>query len=338
MRIGGTSGCASRNSRVTVSSSTMSASVPQRRQSRLGERREDRVPGDEVGPRLGELHAVLEAPVPRHADGDRARRVGLRRLGRDRIGSGGAVCAPAGAAASAIAASSTAAPIRTWPTLMAQRLRVTHASSVARASCTDDRPLVDEDTPVPRRRAVRARERRACHRRARADHRHADRPRLPRSLPSHPTGAPAASASRGAFRLIPPARKVTLHLRGPKSIYASPVVVGGRGSRMLVLGVRAGAPSSAPCASDAVPRAPRRHLPGTLARRHRMGRRSARRTARRRATGPRSRSGRRACRPRARPGPRRHPGRLRRRRQRQPRPGRRRPCRRRPRTGRAGGC
>jgi hypothetical protein len=44
----------------------------------------------------------------------------------------------------------------------------------------------------------------------------------------------------GPFRLVPPARKVTLHLRGPKGVYAGPVVAARRGSR-VVLGVRAGA-------------------------------------------------------------------------------------------------
>jgi hypothetical protein len=45
---------------------------------------------------------------------------------------------------------------------------------------------------------------------------------------------------KGTFRLVPPASRATLHLRGPKGTYAGPVVVGGRGSR-VVLGVRAGA-------------------------------------------------------------------------------------------------
>ncbi|HWH45896.1 MAG TPA: hypothetical protein VNT32_14345 [Thermoleophilaceae bacterium] len=45
---------------------------------------------------------------------------------------------------------------------------------------------------------------------------------------------------RGAFRLRPPADTVTLHLRGADGVYAGPLVVRGRGGRVVV-GARAGA-------------------------------------------------------------------------------------------------
>jgi len=49
-----------------------------------------------------------------------------------------------------------------------------------------------------------------------------------------------APVRHGSFRLVPPARIFTLHLRDAKGRYAGPVVVGGTASRALV-GVRAGA-------------------------------------------------------------------------------------------------
>lgn len=56
-----------------------------------------------------------------------------------------------------------------------------------------------------------------------------------------PTGtATLARARRGTFRVRPPARSVTLHLRAPDGTYAGPIVVGRKGSRSIV-GVRAGA-------------------------------------------------------------------------------------------------
>src|SRR2546422_4041405 len=48
-------------------------------------------------------------------------------------------------------------------------------------------------------------------------------------------------ARRGAFRLRPPAGRVTLHLRAANGIYAGPIVVGRAGTRAIV-GVKAGAP------------------------------------------------------------------------------------------------
>jgi hypothetical protein len=54
--------------------------------------------------------------------------------------------------------------------------------------------------------------------------------------------AKAVRATRGRFRLRPPARSVTLQLRGPDGIYAGPVVVGReKRGRRAILGVRAGA-------------------------------------------------------------------------------------------------
>jgi hypothetical protein len=52
--------------------------------------------------------------------------------------------------------------------------------------------------------------------------------------------ATSARSRRGAFTLRVPADTVTLHLRGADGIYAGPVVVRGRGSRVVV-GARAGA-------------------------------------------------------------------------------------------------
>jgi hypothetical protein len=49
-------------------------------------------------------------------------------------------------------------------------------------------------------------------------------------------------ASRGKFRLSPPARRVTLHLRAPNGTYAGPTVVGRRKKgRRAIVGVKAGA-------------------------------------------------------------------------------------------------
>jgi hypothetical protein len=47
-------------------------------------------------------------------------------------------------------------------------------------------------------------------------------------------------ADRGRFRLTPPARRVTLHLRGVDGIYAGPIVVG-REKKKAIVGVEAGA-------------------------------------------------------------------------------------------------
>jgi hypothetical protein len=52
--------------------------------------------------------------------------------------------------------------------------------------------------------------------------------------------AAAVRASGGSFRLQPPAKRVTVHLRGPDGRYAGPVVVGRAGKRAIV-GVMAGA-------------------------------------------------------------------------------------------------
>jgi len=52
--------------------------------------------------------------------------------------------------------------------------------------------------------------------------------------------ATSVRAPRGRFRLVPPAKSVTLHLRAPDGTYAGPVVVGRSRSRAIV-GVRAGA-------------------------------------------------------------------------------------------------
>jgi hypothetical protein len=48
------------------------------------------------------------------------------------------------------------------------------------------------------------------------------------------------SAGRPRFRVRPPAKRVTLHLRGPDGIYAGPIVVG-REKKKAVVGVEAGA-------------------------------------------------------------------------------------------------
>lgn len=52
--------------------------------------------------------------------------------------------------------------------------------------------------------------------------------------------ATAVRARRGRFRLRPPAKRVTLHLRGPDGTYAGPIVAGREGKRAIV-GVTAGA-------------------------------------------------------------------------------------------------
>src|SRR6266480_3276310 len=54
--------------------------------------------------------------------------------------------------------------------------------------------------------------------------------------------AKVARASRRRFRLRPPAKRVTLHLRAPNGNYAGPIVVGrSRKGRRAILGVKAGA-------------------------------------------------------------------------------------------------
>jgi hypothetical protein len=55
-----------------------------------------------------------------------------------------------------------------------------------------------------------------------------------------PDGRATSVRVKGSFRLVPPASRVTLHLRGPKGVYAGPVVVASSGMRAIV-GVRAGA-------------------------------------------------------------------------------------------------
>lgn len=50
----------------------------------------------------------------------------------------------------------------------------------------------------------------------------------------------AVSSAKRSFRIVPPASKVTLQLRDARGHYAGPVVVGGKGSTVVV-GVRAGA-------------------------------------------------------------------------------------------------
>jgi hypothetical protein len=49
-----------------------------------------------------------------------------------------------------------------------------------------------------------------------------------------------AQTVRGRFRIVPPSKRVTLHLRGPDGRYAGPIVIAGRGTRVIV-GVKAGA-------------------------------------------------------------------------------------------------
>jgi hypothetical protein len=54
--------------------------------------------------------------------------------------------------------------------------------------------------------------------------------------------ASVVRASRGRFRLRPPAGRVTLHLRAPNGVYAGPIVVGSeRRGRRAIVGVKAGA-------------------------------------------------------------------------------------------------
>lgn len=52
--------------------------------------------------------------------------------------------------------------------------------------------------------------------------------------------AKSARAARGTFRIVPPAKRVTLHLRAPDGVYAGPVVIRRSGARAIV-GVLAGA-------------------------------------------------------------------------------------------------
>lgn len=53
--------------------------------------------------------------------------------------------------------------------------------------------------------------------------------------------ARAVAAKGRSFKVVPPARKVTLHLRDSEGVYAGPIVVGTKGKRRAVLGVKAGA-------------------------------------------------------------------------------------------------
>jgi hypothetical protein len=51
----------------------------------------------------------------------------------------------------------------------------------------------------------------------------------------------ADGGAGGSFRLVPPARRVTLQLRTPRGQYGGPVVVGRKGRNRVIVGVRAGA-------------------------------------------------------------------------------------------------
>ena len=68
-----------------------------------------------------------------------------------------------------------------------------------------------------------------------------------------PAGKTSTTRTRdGAFRLRPPAGRVTLHLRAPGGLYAGPIVLAGRsGGRRAVVGVRAGARLGAIAVDDA---------------------------------------------------------------------------------------
>jgi len=55
------------------------------------------------------------------------------------------------------------------------------------------------------------------------------------------SGKARAAAKGRTFKVVPPAKKVTLHLRDADGVYAGPVVVGTKGKRKAVLGVKAGA-------------------------------------------------------------------------------------------------
>ena len=66
----------------------MSASVPHRRQARLGDTRRTGSQVTKSGPASGSCTPCTQAPCQGTPDRDRARRVGLRRLGRHRVGVG----------------------------------------------------------------------------------------------------------------------------------------------------------------------------------------------------------------------------------------------------------
>jgi hypothetical protein len=54
--------------------------------------------------------------------------------------------------------------------------------------------------------------------------------------------ARAVRAGRGKFRLVPPSKRVTLHLRARNGVYAGPIVVGSeKKGRRAIVGVKAGA-------------------------------------------------------------------------------------------------
>jgi len=53
--------------------------------------------------------------------------------------------------------------------------------------------------------------------------------------------ARAVAAKGRSFKVVPPAQKVTLHLRDADGVYAGPVVVGTKGKRKALVGVKAGA-------------------------------------------------------------------------------------------------
>jgi len=55
-------------------------------------------------------------------------------------------------------------------------------------------------------------------------------------------GKARATAAKGRnFKVTPPAKKVTLHLRSADGVYAGPIVVGAKGKKRAIVGVKAGA-------------------------------------------------------------------------------------------------
>src|SRR4051794_21599029 len=58
---------------------------------------------------------------------------------------------------------------------------------------------------------------------------------------SYDGAASSARIKSGRFSVVPPASRVTLSLRDKAGVYAGPIVVGKKGSK-VVLGVKAGAP------------------------------------------------------------------------------------------------
>ena len=70
----------------------------------------------------------------------------------------------------------------------------------------------------------------------------------------------AIAGTRGRFRVVPPARRVTLQLRTPAGLYGGPVVVGRRGRNRVIVGVRAGAGLGSIRVANGFGQAPRRLL------------------------------------------------------------------------------